>query len=122
MAGDCFCLGDGSRLRGTKRGCPGAIAAGGCTAPWITHRHSGTACSTFGGGICVHASARVQYGGTGRRAQVGGSASGGAVFRFFSSGPDCGFRDPERHEGSRAHAGLAPAESRMADGWKIHFR
>ena len=45
-----------------------------------------------------------------------------AVFRFFPSRPDCGLCGPARHEGSRPHAGLAPAESRLADGGKIHLR
>lgn len=43
------------------------------------------------------------------------------VFRFLSPGPDCGFRNPARHEGSWSHAGLASSESTMADGRKIHF-
>src|SRR5258707_15658019 len=43
------------------------------------------------------------------------------AFRFLSRGPDCGFRNPARHEGSWSHAGLASSESTMADGRKIHF-
>jgi hypothetical protein len=109
-----FCLGFGADVRSHR--CARRRAF------WNAHRHRGEAGATFRGGIRIHAGARIQHGGTGRCAQVGGCASGAGIFRLFSSRPGRGFRDAARHEGARPHPGLAPAESQMADGRKLHFR
>ena len=113
----CFVATAGLHLSRTRNSARGGAAFRN------SYRHSRTARATFRSGLRLDARPRVQHAGTGRRAQVGGGASGSAVVRFFARPTSIvDFATRARHEGSRPHAGLASAESTLADGRKLHSR